>query len=93
MATIKTVEREIFTLEGFAVIIRYEQTGRDVRADRERLPGYRYERAAPERYTVAEWIEKRFKKRFPGFAATVYRANGAKAGGGTKLKSLRATSA
>ncbi len=53
MPTMGRVEGQITTVEGFAVKIRHE-TGRDVHNQKENVPGYSYDRAAPNEWTVAE---------------------------------------
>ena len=69
MAVLKTVETKIQTVEKFKVV--FMQDGINVRGDRRDIPTYPYSSAAPGSWTVAEWIAKRFKPRFPNFDAKV----------------------
>jgi hypothetical protein len=65
-----SVELKIARVEGFKVIIRHPG-GADVRADRQGLPQYPYERAARDAWTVANWKRERFAGTYPGFTVDV----------------------
>ncbi len=86
--TIGRVENKIFKVEMFRVTIRNER-GRDVRSDRRNIPGYPYTRAAPERMTVAQWRDSRFKHSYVGLDAQVLFEDGRVADGRTLLSTVR----
>jgi hypothetical protein len=88
MAKVKTVEKKIWDIEGFAVTILHLD-GRDVRGDMERLPTYTFERAAKNEMTVTDWKETRFKSIYVGFNVEVLNGNGEVAHGSTKLGNVR----
>ena len=90
MATIRQVERKIARLEGFRVVIRHLD-GRDVRADREGMPTYPFERAMKNSASVTRWREHRFLPQYPGFGVDVLRADGHRAHGRTLLGTVRDT--
>jgi hypothetical protein len=94
MPTVKNVQRQIRRREGFDVRFLHEgpgpTVGRDVRDDRDGIPGYSYARASPD-CTVAVWIDRRFKASFPGFEVQVLWADGKVADHRTLLSSIRAT--
>jgi hypothetical protein len=90
MPTIRGVERSIRKIEHFEVHFIYEH-GRDVRGDKRDLPSYRYDRAAPDRWTIAEWRSKRFRQSYPSYAVTVFDGAGEAAHGRMTLAKLRAT--
>ncbi len=89
MPKVKRVETQIWDLEGFEVTIRYED-GRDVRGDRQGLPSYTHlERAAKKNMTVAQWINQRFRRYYPGFDVDVLAGDGEAAQGRTLLRTVR----
>ncbi len=90
MATIKSVESQIFRLEGFEVSFTYSN-GRNIREDKTKIPGYHYERAARNNHTVAEWTENRFAKHYPGYGVIVKNGAGKLARGNTRIENLRAS--
>jgi hypothetical protein len=89
VANIKKVETEIRALEGFDVVIRQ---GKDRSARSEKLTSYapQYDRAARNRFTVADWKRARFEPNYPGFDVDVLRADGRPATPKTLLQKLRA---
>lgn len=89
MANIKKVESEIRALEGFDVVIRQ---GKDRSAKSEKLSSYasQYDRAARNRFTVADWKRARFETNYPGFEVDVLRADGRPATPKTLIEKLRA---
>ena len=89
MATVRSVERQIKRLEGFAVRFLHPD-GHDVRGDRSHMPGYDNRRMAPNAFRVSQWIERRFRPKYPGFGVEVLKADGTKAHGNTRLSSVRA---
>jgi hypothetical protein len=90
MATVKSVERQIQRLEGLAVRFLHPD-GHDVRGDRSNMPGYDYKRKAPNSFRVSQWIERRFRPKYPGFGVEVLKADGSKAHGNTRLGTVRGT--
>jgi hypothetical protein len=90
MPTVRSVERRIYKVEGFDVVIRHLD-GRDVRSDREKLPQYPFKRAMPNRSDVKDWKEGRFQPHYPGFKVDVLDAYARRAHGGKKLSTVRDT--
>ncbi len=96
--TIGDVEKEIHSLEKFNVTILH-LTGANVRSDLEINVAYGYEKAAYNDWSVTEWIDGRFKQRYPGFDVVVLFGfdvvvllkDGSKAAGNMKLKNVRTT--
>ena len=85
------VENQIRRLEGFEVIILHPD-GRNVRDERHGLPGYPYERAAPDTMTVDAWRRLRFSQTYPGFKCAVLDGRGVPvAYGQTSLKTVRSS--
>jgi hypothetical protein len=62
---------DIAMLEGFAVRISNLPVDGVSWEDLDRPNEYPFKRAAPGNWSVAEWIEKRFRPRYPGFDVTV----------------------
>lgn len=88
MAKIGSVEKQIRKLEEFDVQFLHAG-GRDVRADKQDVPGYDYDRKLKGSATVADWIVGRFKKKYPGYGVRVLKADGTKASGQTRLTTVR----
>ena len=82
MASVKRVERDIRTLEGFDVVIR---------GNRPTIPGYseKYARSARNAFSVADWKRARFEKHYPDHDVEVLRADGRVAPAKTTLAKLR----
>lgn len=85
---VKNVEKRIWDIEGFDVIIRHAD-GRDMRGDRQGIPPYQYDRAARNSMTVAAWIDQRFNQRYPGLAVDVLDGYGNVVVGNTLLATVR----
>ena len=83
------LEGKVFEIEGFD--IQFTFNGQNVRSDKQIAGNYTYVRAAPDSWTVNEWIENRFKPHFPGFGVNVLMADGNTASGQTKLRTVRAS--
>ncbi len=92
MPSIDKIEREIRALEGFDVKILHSLGKRDVRSDKENVPGYRKKhiRMARNTHTIGDWIRLRFSPDYPGFAVKVLKADGSVAGAKSLLGKLRA---
>jgi hypothetical protein len=88
MALVKNVEKRIWDIEGFAVIIRHPD-GRDMRGDRTRIPMYRYERMARNGMTVSAWKEQRFYPNYAGLEVDVLNGYGEIVIGNTLLSTVR----
>ncbi|MCI0625897.1 MAG: hypothetical protein L0387_30355 [Acidobacteria bacterium] len=89
MPKLKNVEKRIWDIEGFAVIIRHSD-GRDMRGDSTGIPQYNhFERMAKNDMTVADWKFKRFYTVFPGFDVDVLDGDGSAVAGNTKLGTVR----
>lgn len=74
MPILKNVESKIEQVERFRV--DFLQNGVNVNGTKENIPQYDYAIAAPDDWTVAEWIKKRFLQSYPGYEARVYDATG-----------------
>jgi hypothetical protein len=90
MPLVKNVEKRIWDTEEFDVIIR-RAGGRDLRGDRTGIPMYPFDRRAKHNMTVAEWIERRFGRTYPGFEVDVLYGDGAPAPGNATLGTVRDT--
>lgn len=88
MALLKNVEKRIWDIEGFAVIIRHVD-GRDMRGDRTGIPMYDFERMAKNSITVSAWKQQRFLPKYPGFDVDVLDVLGNTAAGNTLLATVR----
>lgn len=88
MATVRSVERRIEKIEGFPVVIRHLD-GRNVRADRTRMPHYPFDRAMKNAGNVKQWRERRFYPTYPGFEVDVIGRDHTPRHGGTRLGSVR----
>lgn len=88
MPILKNVEAKIEQVERFRV--DFLQNGVNVNGTKENIPQYEYSYAAPEDWTVAEWIMKRFHQSYPGYDARVYDKNGLPVTNrNTKLSTIR----
>jgi hypothetical protein len=90
MPLLKNVEGKIRAVEGFDVAIKYPN-GRDIRGDRDHIPGYPYDRMAKNAMTVSAWREIRFHPAYVGFDVDVLDARGNVVAGNTRLASVRDT--
>jgi hypothetical protein len=92
MPKVSKVEADIFKSEGFQITLKYPD-GRDVRSDKAtNVKAYaKPQKMAKNSFSVKEWKDKRFKKQYPQFRADVLKADGKKAGGNTKLSTIRDT--
>jgi hypothetical protein len=88
MALVKNVEKRIWDVEGFAVIIRHAD-GRDMRGDRTGITMYDFTRMAKNSMTVSGWKEQRFNPKYLGFDVDVLDAYGDAAAGNTLLSTVR----
>lgn len=88
MALAKNVEKRIWDIEQFDVIIRHAD-GRDMRGDRTGIPMYAFERMAKSSMTVAVWKEQRFNPSYPGLDVDVLDGLGNVVAGNTLLSTVR----
>lgn len=88
MPKVSIVEKRIFEIEGFQADIIKE--GKNVRGDMQLPKQYEAERMTRNSMTVGEWKNK-FKTQYPGYDAVVYKNDGSKASGQTKLSTVRDT--
>jgi hypothetical protein len=87
---IRNLERKIKSIEGFEVNFLHPD-GRDVNGNKDIGGSYSYEKKAPNRYTVSNWVENRFKDGFPGFEVEVLDGEGESVLGNTRLDTVRST--
>ena len=87
MPTVKCVEAKIRTVEHFRA--DFMKNGVNVHSRLEGIPQYSFSVAAPNHWTVAKWINDRFKKCYPGFDVKVYTSNGTVAVGNMSLSTVR----
>ena len=88
MPKVKYIERKIFVVEGFEVVIKKD--GKDVRSDASISNQYNVTRMSKNSYSVNDW-KKKFHRFFPGYDVDVLKADGSKASGQTKLSTVRDT--
>lgn len=88
MPKVKNVEKRIYDVEGFQVIIKKD--GKDVRGDSSLPSQYKAERMSKNSFSVKDWKDK-FQKQYAGYSVDVLKANGDKASGQTKLSTVRDT--
>lgn len=88
MPKVSIVEKRIFDIEGFQVDIM--NNGKNARNDLILPKQYEAERMTKNSMTVSEWKMK-FKKQYPGYDVVVYKNDGSKASGQTKLSTVRDT--
>lgn len=82
------VEKKIRNVEEFEVIIR-DSNGKDLRGDKKDLAQYPYDNRLSGDKTVSHWINKRFKKNYPGLDVSVLDGDGCIVAGQTKLSNVR----
>lgn len=88
MAKVKNVEKRIWDIEGFDVIIKHG--GKNKRSDATGLPHYtKYEKMAKNDMTVSEWKKNRFSPTFPGYTVDVLDGDGKVVSGHSKLGNVR----
>lgn len=88
MPKVSIIEKRIFEVEGFQVDIVKE--GKNVRSDLQLPKQYAAERMTRNSMTVSDWRDK-FKTQYVGYDAVVYKNDGSKASGQTKLSTVRDT--
>lgn len=88
MPSVNTVERKIFRVEG--VKVKFKHQGRDVRSDRELPVQYAYKRMLKNASSVND-LKERIRRQYPGFEIDVFKKDGSRAAGQTKLSTVRDT--
>lgn len=88
MPKLKTVETKIAMIEGFEIAFK-DSNGRDMRDDKPNIAQWPYDKQSKNDWTVNEWVNKKFKKIYPGFDVAVYDANEVQAKGQMKLSTIR----
>jgi hypothetical protein len=85
------VEKQIWDIEGFDVVIRHKD-GSDVQGAKTGLPlCNQFGKAAKNDWTVADWRAGRFSPRYREFDVTVLDGDGNEVHGLTKLGNVRDT--
>ena len=88
MPMVKNVERKIWDVERFEVIMR-SSDGKDLKGNKKDMPQYPFSRKASVDMTISEWRQNRFYPNYPGLEVDVLDAFGLAVVGHTKLKNVR----
>ncbi len=88
MPLVKNVEKKIYEVEEFEVVIK--NAGKDVRGDASLPAQYSAQRKSRNAFSVSDFRDK-FKRQYPGYDVDVLKADGTKASGQTKLATVRDT--
>ena len=88
MPKVKNIEKKIYDVEGFEVVIKHE--GKDVRSDASLPKQYAGQRMTKNSASVSDFKEK-FQRQYPGYTVDVLKSDGSKAAGQTKLSTVRDT--
>lgn len=88
MPKVSVVEKRIFEIEGFQVSIKKD--GKNVRGDLQLPKQYEAERMTRNSMTVGAWKNK-FKTQYAGYDVDIYKNDGNRATGQTKLATVRDT--
>jgi hypothetical protein len=91
MASVGSIQRQIFRVEEFNVKFKDYKTLRDINDNRRGIPGYPYRIKLKNSCSVAAWKNIRFKKCYSGFKVDVLYADGSIANGRTHLWTVRNT--
>jgi hypothetical protein len=87
MALVKNVEKRIWDVEQFDVVIMHD--GKDIRGDKQGIPMYDKSRMAKGNTTVAAWKTQRFHTAYPGLEVEILDGLGQTVPGNTLLSSVR----
>lgn len=90
MPMVKNVEKKIWDIEKFEVIMR-NSGGKDLNGNKQDMPQYPYSKRASGEMTVNEWKQTRFYPNYVGLEIDVLDVVGIAASGQTKLKNVRKT--
>jgi len=88
MPLVRNVEKRIWNVEHFEVVIKYAD-GRIMRGDKGEIRMYPFDKAAKNSRTVSVWKERRFKPNYPGMDVDVLDAAGHPLAGHTLLCDVR----
>lgn len=88
MSLVKNVEKRIWDVEQFDVIIKHED-GRDMRGDKQGIPMYDKSRMAKGQMTVSDWKAQRFHPAYAGLDVDILNGLGEPVAGNTLLSSVR----
>jgi len=90
MTTVVTREREIADLEGFDIVIKNAQTGKDLNPRENGVIGpYPYAKSLKGAKTVSDWRRDRFEAAYHGFTCDVLDADGQVVAPQTLLRTVR----
>ena len=87
MPKVKNVEKRIWDIEGFEVVIK--SNGKNLRGDKQVFKQYEGGRAARNSWTIAEWKKKRFSPQYQGFDVDILDGDGNPVDGRTTLGTVR----
>lgn len=90
MPMVKNVEKKIWDVEKFEVIMR-SSDGKDLRGNKKDMPQYFFSKKASGDMTVSQWKQNRFYPYYPGLEVDVLDVVGIAVSGQTKLKNVRNT--
>lgn len=88
MPFVKNVEKKIYDVEGFEVVIRHG--GKDVRGDATLPTQFAGQRMTKNSASVGDFRNK-FQRQYAGYDVDVLKADGSKAPGQMKLSTVRDT--
>lgn len=88
MATVKEIEEKIYQVEGF--IVRFCRDGKRVRSDCGGIQEYSFLKAGYGTWSVSDWKDNRFYKKYREFDVEVLESDGTCAHGNRTLANLRA---
>ena len=89
MTTVARYEAKIKVRERLSISMK--RSGRNVRSDAHIDAQYKFRKAAPDRWTVKELIEKRLRPAAPGYDFNVLDSSGEVFHGKTLLRNARKT--
>jgi hypothetical protein len=88
MPLIRNVEKRIWNVEHFEVVIKHADS-RAMRGDKSEIRMYPFDHATKNSRTVSEWKERRFKPNYPDLDVDVLDAAGQPLTGHTLLCDVR----
>ena len=88
MPLVKNIERYIYSLEGFEVVII--RNGKNVRGDASLPKQYEAVRMTRNAFSVSDFREK-FQRQYAGYSVDVLKGDGTRAPGQMKLSTVRDT--
>lgn len=88
MPLVKNIERYIYSVEGFEVVIL--RNGKNVRGDASLPKQYEAVRMTRNAFSVSDFREK-FQRQYAGYSVDVLKGDGTRAPGQMKLSTVRDT--